>query len=461
MIITVEMIQKVQRSVWRQARRRIHASRAYTDAQLRSSEQSCTVSEGAIARIDIAHLPANRPTEDYYAAAKCLSSEAFLFGVFDGHGGGACSRYISTRLFDYISSSALKQHVIAELPIKDRLQWFFTNGDLLDEVYREKHLKNIEDFRKERIGDSTMATIRKALELSFCACDGDLSANALDEKHSELSKQYAGMVMAGSCAVVAHIRGTNLHVANVGDSAAVLGVNSQGVISAMPLSKPHCIDNADEVQRIRDAHPPSETKNIIIGGRLFGELFPFRAFGDVRYKWSADLQREILGTTGHSLPFGMNTPPYLSSLPEVLYHQLTPSDHFMVLATDGLWDCLDPDTVVRLVFDHTLGMQTLTPYKPFAGTTLAQVHQDLKQRLQRTSKKPLDENSATHLLRHALGGPGEVSVQYLRLIEMLQLPPDVTRRYRDDITIIVIHFDQKYLQHPETLECSKIQTRTL
>lgn len=43
----------------------------------------------------------------------------------------------------------------------------------------------------------------------------------------------------------------------------------------------------------------------------------------------------------------------------------------MVLATDGLWDYLDPDTVVRLVFDHTLGMQTLT--SSFEGTALTQV----------------------------------------------------------------------------------------
>ncbi|VDO39896.1 unnamed protein product, partial [Brugia timori] len=280
------MIQKVQSNVWREVRRHLRASRAYTDAQLRSSEQSCTVADGAVARIDIAHLPANHPTEDYYAAAKCLSSEAFLFGVFDGHGGNSCSRYISTRLFDYISASILKQHIVTDLPIRDRLHWFFTNGDLLDEMYRENHLKNIENFYNEAVSDSTMTTVRKALELSFCACDSDLSTNALDERHSELSKQYTGMVMAGSCAVVAHIRGVNLHVANVGDSAAVLGLYGQGVISAMPLSKPHCVDNADEVdlfrfclemevrlvQRIRDAHPHSETNNLIVGGRLFGEL---------------------------------------------------------------------------------------------------------------------------------------------------------------------------------------------
>ncbi|KAL3998641.1 Protein phosphatase 2C family protein [Acanthocheilonema viteae] len=422
------MIQKVQRNVWRQARRHMRASRAYTDAQLRSSEQSCVIADRAVSRIDIAHLPANRPTEDYYAAAKCRSSEALLFGVFDGHGGGACSRYISTRLFDYISCSLLKQHIVTDLPIKDRLQWFFTNGDLLDEIYKETHLKNVENFHKKARDDSTITTVKKALEVSFCACDSALSANALNEKHNELSKQYAGIVLAGSCAVVAHIRGINLHVANVGDSAAVLGLHSEGVISAMPLSKLHCVDNADEVRRIRDAHPPSETNNVIVGGRLFGELFPFRAFGDVRYKWSAELQKEIFGAKSHSLPYGMDSPPYLSSLPEVLYHKLTPNDHFMVLASDGLWDYLDPDTVVRLVFDHTLGMQTLTSSPPSAGTALTEVHQDLKQRLHKTSKKPLDENSATHLLRHALGGPGEVSAQYIRLIKMLQLPPDVTRR---------------------------------
>lgn len=78
------MIPEIQHNVWQHARRNIRTLRAYTDAQLRSNEQSCTVENGAIARIDIAHLPANRPTEDYYAAAKCLPSGAFLFGTILG-----------------------------------------------------------------------------------------------------------------------------------------------------------------------------------------------------------------------------------------------------------------------------------------------------------------------------------------------------------------------------------------
>lgn len=86
---------------------------------------------------------------------------------------------------------------------------------------------------------------------------------------------------------------------------------------------------------------------------------------------------------------------------------------------------------------------------------LHKFHSGFKQRLHETSNKPLDENSATHLLRHALGGSGEMSTQYSRLFQMLQLPREVTRKYRDDITIIVIYFNQKYLHHPDTLDVWK------
>lgn len=49
---------------------------------------------------------------------------------------------------------------------------------------------------------------------------------------------------------------------------------------------------------------------------------------------------------------------------KVFYHRLTSDDQFLILASDGLWEWLDPDTVVRLVYDHTIGTETLTPYQP-------------------------------------------------------------------------------------------------
>jgi pyruvate dehydrogenase phosphatase len=200
---------------------------------------------------------------------------------------------------------------------------------------------------------------------------------------------------------------------------------------ARQLSRPHCVENDDEVQRIRHAHPISESSTILRGSRLLGELYPLRAFGDVRYKWTEDLQRVVLEPLGIQPPQNLLTPPYLTAMPEVFYHKLTLNDKFLVIATDGLWEFLDPDSVVRLIHDHTLGTQTLSLYVPEQNASLLDVCKDLERRKQGESKKPLDENSATHVIRNALGGvSGGQDLQYERLKESLQLPPGMARHYR-------------------------------
>uniref|UniRef100_A0A0N4WF69 PPM-type phosphatase domain-containing protein n=1 Tax=Haemonchus placei TaxID=6290 RepID=A0A0N4WF69_HAEPC len=205
-------------------------------------------------------------------------------------------------------------------------------------------------------------------------------------------------------------------------------VNPNGSVIARQLSRAHCVDNTDEVQRIRASHPTSEI-HVLRGGRLLGELYPLRAFGDVRFKWPLDLQKVVLEPLGSPAPPNLFTPPYLTVSPEVFYHKLTANDKFLVLATDGLWEWLDPDTVVRLVL------------------------LDIQERKlgEKSHKKPIDENCATHIIRHALGGvSGGESKQYERLIDILQVPPGRARNYRDDISIIVIHFNEKYLQETDS-----------
>lgn len=56
----------------------------------------------------------------------------------------------------------------------------------------------------------------------------------------------ASIASSGSCAVMAHIRRNNLHVANVGDSACILGVNNHGSLTARQLSRAHTVENPDE-----------------------------------------------------------------------------------------------------------------------------------------------------------------------------------------------------------------------
>lgn len=55
-------------------------------------------------------------------------------------------------------------------------------------------------------------------------------------------------------------------------------------------------------------------------------------------------------------------------------------------------------------------------------------------------RKPLDQNSATHLIRYALGGT-DYGVEHSKISYYLSLPQDAVRYYRDDITITVIYFN--------------------
>lgn len=317
---------------------------------------------------------------------------------------------------------------VSEYPPDQRLDWLFSSSDgHLPNAFKSRETRNIIEYHKAFVKNVNCytGTVREALKLAFETCDKDLAENALPNAKGVIDRHAAMIAASGSCCTLAHIRSRHLHVANLGDAAAVLGVvNPNGSVTARQLSRAHCVDNADEVHRIRTAHPASESQTVLRGGRLLGELFPLRAFGDVRYKWTTDLQKVVLEPLGHPAPQHLFTPPYLSSSPEVFYHKLTPNDRFLVLATDGLWEWLDPDTVVRLVHDHTLGTITQQPYIPKSGTTLKQVREQLKERVkgEQRTKKPIDENCATHIIRHALGGvSGGATKQYERLIDILQV----------------------------------------
>ncbi|EPB73591.1 protein phosphatase 2C [Ancylostoma ceylanicum] len=317
-------------------RRAIRNSRWNADAHLRAHERSVPVDQDAIVRVDTCQLAANSPIEVFLFSCKINSQ---------------------------------RQQVI--------------------------------DYYKAFTNNKDLHTVRDALKFAFETCDDNLCRAALPDNRGKIDRLSVMTAASGSCATLAHIRKRNLHVANVGDGAAVLGVvNPNGSVIARQLSRAHCIDNADEVQRIRASHPTSET-HVLRGGRLLGELYPLRAFGDVRFKWPLDLQKVVLEPLGSPAPPNLYTPPYLTVSPEVFYHKLTANDKFLVLATDGLWEWLDPDTVVRLVHDHALGTMTLQPYQPKSGTPLKQV------------------------------------------------PPGRARNYRDDISVVVIHFNEKYLEEDD------------
>lgn len=95
------------------------------------------------------------------------------------------------------------------------------------------------------------------------------------------------------------------------------------------------------------------------------------------------------------------------------------------------------------------GKMTLTPLKlPRKNMKLNEINNLLLQRRDSLKRKPVDANACTHLIRNALGGT-EYGVEHAKLSQLLNLPKNVSRSFRDDISITIVYFNTEYLRHPQ------------
>ncbi|KAJ8339908.1 hypothetical protein SKAU_G00345410 [Synaphobranchus kaupii] len=421
-----------------------------TDAQvtaiLRANEQAVRFPEsdgrGPVLGFESNQLAANTPMEDRRSAVTCLQTRGAMFGVFDGHCGYACAQTVSERLLYYVAAALVPRRSLEELegamsglkPVSPILHWYKHHNDY---NYREStslYLENLRAFWRELLADEEEGGGQgmrpwDALDHAFRRLDADISLEALATLESDPMRSMAlQAAFSGSTACVAHVDSEGVHVANVGDCRAVLGAREEdGTWSALPLSRDHNALNGAELARLRSGHPESEEATVVEGDRLLGMLVPLRAFGNVRFKWSLELQRKVLESSRdlESLdiyeytPPNYLTPPYLEATPELTYHRLRPEDRFLILASDGLWDMLDNEGAVRLVAEHLTAVC----------------------RQEAPPANALDPNSATHLIRHAIGTNDYGEVDPERLAAMLALPEEVARMYRDDITVTIIYFN--------------------
>ncbi|XP_075998558.1 pyruvate dehydrogenase [acetyl-transferring]-phosphatase 2, mitochondrial [Genypterus blacodes] len=449
-----------------------HLNQVQINGILRCSEQAVTVPEfdgrglNAVRKFESNQLAANTPNEDRRSAATCLQTKGMLFGVFDGHGGWACAQAVSERLLYYTAVAMMPKPILEELescfehgrPVPPLLQW---HKHHLDFNYRESaslYIDHLRVFWQELVeceehGEGMSPS--EALDCAFRRLDSDISLEAQAPLSNDLMKNTAIQVaFAGSTACVAHVGMEGIHVANAGDCRAVLGVlEEDGSWSALPLSWDHNSQNQAELERIRALHPPSERDTVVTDDRLLGVLMPLRSFGDVRFKWNQELQQSVLAglesgmdqdSLYHYIPPNYLTPPYLSVAPELTYHKLRPQDRFLILGSDGLWDELGNEEAVRLVGEHLSGIHLQAPVSPSERQLkLGQMHELLQKRRARASPA-LDTNSATHLIRHALGTGEYGDLCQERLASMLALPEDLARMYRDDITATVVYLNSGY-----------------
>ncbi|XP_061450218.1 pyruvate dehydrogenase [acetyl-transferring]-phosphatase 2, mitochondrial [Rhineura floridana] len=439
---------------------------------LRANELSITVPEfdgknpSSVLKFESNHLAANTPSEDRRSAATCLQTRGMMFGVFDGHAGYACAQSVSERLFFYIAVSLLSQQTLEEIesamesmkPVLPILQWHKHPNDRFFQEVASLYLEQLRVYWQDllNLDMEPCLTTEEALTYAFKRLDSDISLEVQAPSENELIRNIALQVaFSGATACVAHIDSVNLHVANTGDCRAILGVqNKDGAWSALSLTRDHNAFNKSETLRLKREHPSSEEDTLIVNNRLLGVLMPSRAFGDVRFKWSQELQHNVLGNGCNTealniyeyVPPNYHTPPYLTAEPEVTYHKIRQQDKFLVIASDGLWDMLSNEEVVKLVAEHLLeGDIQKTPLAFKKPPNLGYMQNLL---LQRKAKhiQSSDQNVATHLIRHAVGNNEHGEIDPEKLVAMLTLPDDLARMYRDDITVTVIYFDSDIIE---------------
>jgi pyruvate dehydrogenase phosphatase len=174
------------------------------------------------------------------SSSYCRLSSTWLFGVFDGHAGNTCARHVAARLFDYVCATALATHTQQTPSSADNVQ-----GEKIERLLRDhrarlaqidmrKHEHAVGEFAR-RFAEAGHDVSSVVVALQVCVCNEvrtgcQAAFVALDDDLSLAAKLPSAIdadlraVESGCCACVAHVHGRDVHIANIGDSQAILGV---------------------------------------------------------------------------------------------------------------------------------------------------------------------------------------------------------------------------------------------
>lgn len=116
-----------------------------------------------------------------------------------------------------------------------------------------------------------------------------------------------------------------IHVANAGDSRAVMGRGGK----AIALSFDHKPDGPEELERIHAAG------SVVMEGRVDGNLNLTRAFGDFKHKNKKELKPEQQPITAN---------------PDTYDYEFDEECDFIIMGCDGVWEQKSNDEMVEWVY---------------------------------------------------------------------------------------------------------------
>ncbi|XP_048127433.1 probable protein phosphatase 2C 60 isoform X2 [Rhodamnia argentea] len=192
----------------------------------------------------------------------------------------------------------------------------------------------------------------------------EVSANVIKKAFLATEEGFLSMVKknwhnkphiasAGSCCLVGVISNGTLIVGNAGDSRAILGraVKNSKRITPLQLSEEHNVNFESVREEVRSLHPHDQQIVMLKHKvwRVKGLIQVSRSIGDAYLK-RTEFNREPL-----PCKFRLPEPflkPILSSEPSVSVHRLQPEDHFLIFASDGLWEHLSNQGAIDIVKNY-------------------------------------------------------------------------------------------------------------
>uniref|UniRef100_A0A7S3NCJ8 protein-serine/threonine phosphatase n=1 Tax=Euplotes harpa TaxID=151035 RepID=A0A7S3NCJ8_9SPIT len=222
--------------------------------------------------------------------------ELAIFGVFDGHGGNQVAEWVR----DNFVKEMVKLKSYKDADYKEALRETFIRMDELMKTPMVK--KELQHYTNDKDNEGGMSGIA-GFSMSS---DADI-ANSV-----------------GCTACVCIVTSSEVICANSGDSRAVL--SRKGV--AVALSYDHKPDNPEEKDRITKAG------GFVEENRVKGMLNLSRALGDLEYKLDPDLAVED---------------QMITCVPDIRVEKLDKNADYLIIACDGIWDCLTNQEAVDFV----------------------------------------------------------------------------------------------------------------
>jgi len=161
---------------------------------------------------------------------------------------------------------------------------------------------------------------------------------AFFEENEAMKKKHEKGIIGGTTATVALFADGTLYLANVGDSRSVLGVAEKRSLQkeeykAIRMSRDHSFEDANEIQRIVESGGDVKDGRVRQNGHGINMT---RALGDFDFKQ----------------PYNHAERDFISAVPHISTVALSPSESFLVLASDGLWVDIGDQQLVELIISR-------------------------------------------------------------------------------------------------------------